>query len=202
MSEGKKQNLKYRDTNIGYFLKIQSEIFQQVLELPNFHIVCCQLLIVEESLLWLSFWEHWTELTVQFPQLWIFITYLLMIECTFPHCSFDSQTKVASDNCYITTLSTFGAKIHGRQLWVLVHEVKANISILFCCDTSRRICNGIPCRICHFISSIRTSASFFLQKLMANCSQSMPEVRLCKHSRWHQVTPYKCTNMPLTFHNF
>lgn len=24
---------------------------------------------------------------------------------------------------------------------------------------------------------------FFLQKLMANCSQSMPEVRLCKHSR-------------------
>ena len=46
MSEGKKQNLKYRDTNIGYFLKIQSEIFQQVLELPNFHIVCCQLLIV------------------------------------------------------------------------------------------------------------------------------------------------------------
>lgn len=30
MSEGKKQNLKYRDTNIEYFLKIQSKRFQQV----------------------------------------------------------------------------------------------------------------------------------------------------------------------------
>ena len=36
MSEGKKQNLKYRDTNIEYFLKIQSEIFQQVFRASKF----------------------------------------------------------------------------------------------------------------------------------------------------------------------